>query len=216
VSGRRSPWYRIVTAVAGLWGLGLVWVGAAATASPGQEQGAAATGTIRGTVTCHGVRDCTGAVVYVVAVEGRKFPPGPEAVMDQKQLTFVPHILPVVTGTTVAFLNSDGLRHNVFSSSEAKRFNLGSFPQGVTKHVVFDKPGVVELLCNVHSEMSAFIIVTDTPYAAVVGPDGRYVLERVPTGTHTVVAWHEQLAEERRQVVVPDGEAVETMFTLRR
>lgn len=96
-------------------------------------------------------RDSSNVVVYVQSISGKKFePPKKPVVLDQINLTFVPHVLPVVAGTTVAFPNSDEVRHNVFSPSPAKRFNLGTYPRGVVRTVTFDKPGDVALLCNVH------------------------------------------------------------------
>lgn len=184
-------------------------VAAAVSAGPG--------GMIQGKLVCRGVRDCSGAVVYVENIQGLTFaPPQKEVVMDQLNLTFVPHVLPVVVGTRVAFPNGDEVRHNVFSPSPAKRFNLGTYPKGVTKHVVFDKPGVVELLCNVHAEMSAYVVVTETPYTVLVNRDGTYVLKDVPAGTYTVRAWREELKDARQQVTIRDGETATLNFDLRR
>jgi plastocyanin len=183
------------------------------TGDPASAQGA--TGSIQGTVTCHTVRDCTGAVVYVPKLADRTYPPGPERVVDQVNLTFVPHVLTVVTGTRVAFPNSDAVRHNIFSASQTKRFNLGTYPKGTVKYVVFDQPGIVELLCNVHAEMSAYIVVADTPFAAMVQPDGSYTLRDVPAGTYPVAAWHEQLKEERQELTVKPGQVATLRFDLR-
>lgn len=168
---------------------------------------AGGTTELRGQVTCRGVASCDGAVVYVERIPGRTYAPA-RAVMDQMRLTFVPHVLPIVTGTTVAFPNSDDVRHNVFSPSAAKRFNLGIYPAGDTRHVVFDRAGVVELLCNVHPEMSAYVLVIDTPFAATVGTDGAFAISGVPPGTYTVVAWHERLQPQRQSVTVGEGGTV--------
>jgi plastocyanin len=176
----------------------------------------AQTAIVQGKVTCRGVRDCAGALVYVEKIAGRPFTPGAEAVMDQLKLTFGPHVLPVLVGTKVAFPNSDEVRHNVFSPSPAKRFNLGTYPRGVTKHVVFDRPGVVELLCNVHAEMSAYIVVLETPYVAQVAADGTYVLKNVPPGTHDIAAWREELNGHRQQITVRDGQTLKVDFELRK
>lgn len=172
--------------------------------------------TVQGKVTCRGVRDCTGALVYVEKIAGRTFTPGADAVMDQLKLAFVPHVLPVPVGTKVAFPNSDEVRHNVFSPSPAKRFNLGTYPRGATKYVVFDKPGVIELLCNVHAEMSGFILVLETPYVAQVAAGGTYALTNVPPGTHDITAWREQLKGHRQQITVRDGQTLKVDFDLRK
>lgn len=172
--------------------------------------------TISGKVMCRGVRDCNGAVVFIENLPGRSFPPTSDAVMDQLNLTFTPHVLPVVVGTRVAFPNSDEVRHNVFSPSPVKRFNLGTYPKGAVKHLVFEKPGIVELLCNVHAEMSAYIVVTETPYSALVAKDGSYVLKGVPKGTYIVRAWREELKDQRQEVTVSGGMSQTVNFELRR
>lgn len=178
--------------------------------------GTAPASTIQGKMICRGVRDCTGALVYIEKIAGRTFSPGSEALMDQLNLRFVPHVLPVVVGTKVAFPNSDEVRHNVFSPSPTKRFNLGTYPRGTTKYLVFDKPGIVDLLCNVHAEMSAYVVVIETPYVAQVARDGTYVLKDVPAGQYVVCAWREELKEQRRDVTVREGESLTLDFELRR
>lgn len=172
--------------------------------------------TIQGKVICRGVRDCTGAVVSIESLPGRSFPPTPNAVMDQVNLTFTPHVLTVVVGTTVVFPNGDEVRHNVFSPSPVKRFNLGTYPKGVSKSIVFDKPGIVELLCNVHAEMSAYVVVTETSHSVMVGKDGTYVLKDVPAGTYAIRAWREELKDLRQQVTVSAGTPLTVNFELRR
>ena len=193
-----------------------VLAASALSSATGATEATGAAAVILGKVTCRAVRDCSGALVYVEKVPGKTFAPAPKAVMDQNQLVFAPHVLPVLTGTEVSFPNSDEVRHNVFSPSPTKRFNLGTYPRGAAKSVVFDKPGVVELLCNVHAEMSAFIVVMDTPYVASVQSNGSYVLKGVPAGAYTMVAWHEQLKEHRQPVTVREGETVTLNFDLRR
>jgi plastocyanin len=175
----------------------------------------ATSGSIHGRVTCRSLRDCTGALVYVERIPGRTFPSGLAATMDQLALTFVPHVLPVVVGTKVAFPNSDEVRHNVFSVSPAKRFNLGTYPRGVTRYMVFDRPGVVELLCNVHMEMSAYVVVLETPYVTEVAADGTYAIADAPAGTYVIAAWHPRLERQRREVSVSGDEAVAVDFDLR-
>jgi plastocyanin len=149
-------------------------------------------GTIRGKVS--GV---TGeSVVYVEAIAGKTFPaPTQQVIMDQKGLMFVPHILAVEQGATVQFLNSDSVAHNVFwisiSGNKKLGHNLGTWPKGQKQAFKFDNPGVVPLLCNVHPEMSGYIIVSPTPYYAETDKSGEYKIENVPDGTYTVTAWHE-------------------------
>lgn len=160
-------------------------------------------GMIRGTITVPGAADSGDAVVYIDKIPGQTFaPPARPVVLDQLQLTFVPHVLPVLVGTTVAFPNSDEVRHNVFSPSPAKLFNLGTYTHGVSRSVTFDKPGEVALLCNVHPEMSAYIVVVETPYFAVTGRDGTFEIRGVPPGSYTLKVWHEKSRSGGTPVVV--------------
>ena len=122
--------------------------------------------------------------------------------MNQKSLRFVPHVLPIQVGTTVEFANNDPLAHNVFSISSPKRFNLGLYGRGTSRRVRFDEPGVVQLLCNVHQEMSAFIVVVKSPFFARTTADGSFRIDGVPAGRRLVRIWHEQLGERSYQITV--------------
>src|SRR5262245_52784583 len=126
-----------------------------------------------------------GAVVYAIP-EGRR-PPAPtrEAVMDQKDRRFVPHVLVIQTGTAVRFPNSDNVRHQVYSFSSAKKFQLPLYEGTPAEPVVFDKAGVVTLGCNIHDRMSAFVVVVDTPYFSQT-KDGRASLAGLPEGRYAV------------------------------
>lgn len=172
-------------------------------------------GTIQGRVEgADPQADLSDFVISVEEIEGR-FPPARQpAVMDQKDLRFVPHVLAIQVGTTVEFPNSDPVAHNVFSISKAKRFNLGLYRRGSVRHVKFDKPGVVELLCNVHMEMSAYIVVLKSPYFALTGTDGTFRISGVPPGRHQLRCWHERLPTQEQVVEVPAEGTVEVVFTL--
>lgn len=137
------------------------------------------------------------------------------AVMDQRNETFVPHVLAITTGTTVEFPNSDRIYHNVFSLSKTRPFDLGRYAVGRSKSIRFDRPGVVRVFCDIHSHMSAFILVFSHPFFAVTDPAGRYRIDNVPPGTYTLVAWNEGVTSESRQVVVSDAGLTETDFSLR-
>lgn len=137
------------------------------------------------------------------------------AVMDQRNETFVPHVLAVTTGTTVDFPNSDRIYHNVFSLSKTRAFDLGRYAVGRSKAIRFDRPGIVRVFCDIHSHMSAFILVFGHPFFAVTDAAGRYRIDNVPPGSYTLVAWNEGVASESRPVIVPDGSAAEVDFTLR-
>jgi len=157
------------------------------------------------------------SVVYLEAAPRGAFDAqeGGRAVMDQRNETFVPHLLAITTGTTVEFPNSDKFYHNVFSLSKTKRFDLGRYAAGESKRIVFDKPGIVRVFCEIHSHMNAFILVFNHPYFAVSDEDGRYHIDNIPPGTYNVVAWHEGDSAEPRPVTVPDGSAAELDFTIR-
>jgi plastocyanin len=135
--------------------------------------------------------------------------------LDQRNETFVPHVLAITTGTTVDFPNGDRIYHNVFSLSKTRPFDLGRYAAGKSQSVRFDRPGIVRVFCEIHSHMSAFILVFNHPFFAVTDTDGRYRLENVPPGNYGVVAWNEGLASEPKSAVVPEGGTSELDFALR-
>jgi plastocyanin len=140
---------------------------------------------------------------------------GGRAIMDQHNETFVPHVLAITTGTTVNFPNSDRIYHNVFSLSRTRSFDLGRYAVGHSKSIRFDRPGIVRVFCDIHSHMSAFILVFNHPFFALTDTDGRYRIDNIPPGSYNVVAWNEGLASEPRVAVVPDGGSAELDFQLR-
>lgn len=175
----------------------------------------AAAGDIKGTVKVLGGRGLERVVLYIERVEVKTFAPSDRnAVVDQVRMTFVPHVLPIIAGTTVEFPNSDSTRHNVFSPSVTKRFNLGTYPTGVTKSVTFEKTGVVTLLCNVHPEMSAFVLVLQNPFYAKVSKNGTYTISGVPSGKYTMIAWHPKFKPKKVEVVMPAEGNVNVDFYL--
>jgi len=164
----------------------------------------AVAGDIHGKVACKGTRDCAGAVVYVDAIPGKTFPaPQEHARVNQQNLVFEPHVLPVLVGTTVDFLNSDVVLHNVFSPDAcAEKFNLGTWPKGETRSYTFKKDCVATLLCKVHAEMEAFVVAVPTPYYAVTGADGSFRIADVPDGSYTVKVWHPKLKPASKSIAV--------------
>lgn len=141
------------------------------------------------------------AVVYAVPV-GRVIPVGHKvANMDQKNRVFVPHVLPIQTGTWVQFPNSDDIRHQVYSTSPAKKFQLPLYKGKPAYPVQFNTPGVVLLGCNIHDWMSAYIVVVDTPYFALA--DGRRAtLNDVEPGEYAIHLWHPKMSDEPKPVSV--------------
>lgn len=163
--------------------------------------GAGWAATLTGSVSVAGATDAADAVVYVDGADSG--PVTGRAVMDQKGMVFVPHVLAVQQGTTVEFRNSDQVSHNVFTPDPcAGRFNLGTWGKGEERPYTFDEPCVAVVLCALHPEMEAFVVAVPTPYFAVTGADGSYSIEGVPEGTHTVKVWHPKAEETSRQVEV--------------
>lgn len=151
-------------------------------------------------------------MVYVEAIAGKTFPaPTDRVVVDQKGLLFQPHVVAVPVGATVEFLNSDKVAHNIFwpavSGNKKMSHNMGTWPSGQKREFKFDTPGVVPLLCNVHPEMSAYIVVAPTPFFAVTDADGSYKIAGVPDGQYTVAAWHEGMKVQSKPVKIA-GETV--------
>lgn len=174
-------------------------------------------GTIEGRVRSSGaMTDLSNFVIFVDDLEAPIPVPEPPAVLNQKELRFVPHVLVVPVGTWVEFPNSDPVSHNVFSISDAKRFNLGLYARGTSRRIRFDQPGVVELLCNVHVEMSAFIVVLKNPYFARTNRDGTFRIAGVPVGLYRVRCWHERFPAQEKTVQVPDSTAATVEFVMGR
>lgn len=175
----------------------------------------ASAATLSGKVT-----GATGAsVVYVEAIAGKTFPPPAEPpVMAQKHLMFQPRILPVQLGSSVEFLNSDSVAHNVFwpsvGGNKKLAHNLGTWPQNEKRVFKFDTPGAVPLLCNVHPEMTGYIVVVPTPYFALTSDSGEYRIENIPDGSYNLTAWHEGSKNQSKHVDV-NGD-VKADFTLGR
>ena len=175
-------------------------------------------GTVEGRVSRGNSR--TELSTVVVSVEDLNGPfqtseePAKAKEMDQKGLRFVPHVLPILAGTTVDFPNSDPVSHNVFSISATKRFNLGLYGRGMKRSIRFDQPGIVELLCNVHMEMSGYIVVLKNPYFAQAGADGDFRIQGVPAGRHRLRCWSENSPVQEEEIDVPSEGTVNVNFDL--
>jgi len=188
-------------------------------------------GEIKGNIKVQGLRSPENVVVYLtqtppvnIDLAKGKF------VMDQRNLEFVPHVLPIPVGASVLFPNNDQVDHNIFSMSRTKKFNLGSYKPGEHRTVVFDTPGIVELRCDVHAEMAAYILVMESPYFAVTDgqgnfqiPDAGYLQQRgldgpaaLPAGKYVIKTWHEKLETQKSPVLVPENGEVSVQLSLKR
>jgi plastocyanin len=137
------------------------------------------------------------------------------AVLDQRDQTFVPYVLAVAAGTTVEFPNNDPTYHNVFSLSKARRFDLGRYPKGQSKAVRFDRSGVVRVFCEMHSHMTAWILVFAHRYFATTDAEGRYAIDGIPPGQYEVVVWNDGQDRETKTVRVTEGGVAELDFVVR-
>lgn len=174
-------------------------------------------GNIVGTVKAKGVKNSADAIVYIEKIPGKTFnAPKEHAKMDQKNLKFHPHVLPILAGTTVDFLNSDDVLHNVFSPDPcADKMNLGTWPKGQTRSYTYKTAGCVTvMLCNVHPEMEAYVLALETPFYAVSAVDGKYEIKDVPAGKYELKIWHEKLKAQIVSVVVPEKGDVTVDFEI--
>lgn len=167
-------------------------------------------GDVKGKVTVQGLRSAQDIAIYIDAVPGQHFDaPAQHTVVDQRKMMFVPHVIVVLQGTTVDFLNSDPVGHNVYwpsiSGNKKLAHNLGTWPKGERKSFQFSDLGVAPLLCNVHPEMSGYIVVAGSPYFAVTDKDGTFEIKNVPPGTYTLKTWSESGKPTTQSVTVSSG-----------
>jgi len=162
-------------------------------------------GTIKGRITIPRARTLADVVVYVDKAPGTFPAPKAHAVINQKDLAFVPHVMPIVAGTTVDFLNSDQVLHNVFSPDKCvNKFNLGTWPKGEVRSYTFANVGCASVvLCNVHPEMEGFVLALQNPFYAVTDKSGLFVIKDVPEGRYTIKAWNRKYLDVTQDVAVP-------------
>jgi plastocyanin len=151
---------------------------------------------IKGKVSVQGIKSAGNIAVYVDTIPDKKFDaPKEHVVIDQRKMTFTPHLVAVQQGTTVDFLNSDPVGHNVYwpsiSGNKKLSHNLGTWPKGEKKPFQFNDLGTASLLCNVHPEMSGYVVVVPTPYFAVTDKDGNFEIKNIPPGKYTLKTWSE-------------------------
>ena len=142
-----------------------------------------------------GARQAPGTVVWLDAPDAPPSPRQTRVVLDQRNLAFQPGVLAVRVGTAVDFPNNDRVFHNVFSFRDGKVFDLGLYPVGTLKRVVFDRPGVSRLFCNIHPTMAAYVVAVETPYFAVADQAGAFTIAAFPAGDYRFHAWRPGGAE---------------------
>jgi len=154
---------------------------------------------------------------FVVYVDQPVTPPPPPptklAQVLQEGVDFKPHVLPILVGTSVEWPNKDDIFHNVFSDSDANRFDLGLFKHP-SKTVPFLKPGRVDVFCSIHSKMHCIILVLENPYFAATDAKNNYEILNIPAGKYRLKAWHERVPAQIREVVVPETGEIRVDFTL--
>jgi plastocyanin len=179
-------------------------------------------GIIKGTITVAG-KPSSDVVVSVEGVPAETAKAqitaakSKKAVMDQREMKFLPRVLPVLIGATVEFPNHDTVWHNVYSKGGAKDFDLGLYPPGQSRSVTFDKPGVDRILCNAHPNMEAFIVVKEHPFFSSADKGGNYRIDGVPLGKYRIQVWHPELGSTETGVeLVRPGEVLDVNFDLKK
>jgi plastocyanin len=171
-------------------------------------------GDIKGKVHFKGTKSNEGVLVYIENVNGTFSPPGRKIIMDQKDLRFYPMLLPVLVGSTVTFLNNDNVMHNVFSPDKCPdSFNLGTWPKGQSKTHTFTKANCfIRILCNVHPDMQAWIVVLQNPYFVKTDSLGGYEIKNVPEGKYKLKVWRPFHKTITKEVIVGKSGITEKDF----
>jgi plastocyanin len=172
---------------------------------------AAQAGDVKGKVSAEGLSSTEGIAVYIDAIPDKKFdPPAQHATVDQRNMKFIPQTVVIVRATTVDFLNSDQVPHNVYwpsvGGNKALRHSLTIISPGEKKSFQFDNLGAVQLLCNMHSDMVGYIVVVPTPYFALTGGDGTFTIKDVPPGTYTLKTWSAEGKPTAQTITVAGGD----------
>ncbi len=149
--------------------------------------------SVSGRVTLPSGRAAAQAIVWFTGSIRPK--PLAKAVVDQRDRTFIPHVSVVTVGTRVDFPNNDVVFHNVFTEFNSTKFDLGNYPKGTKKTQVFAKPGIAVIMCSIHPDMGAYILVVDTPFYAMTDKNGEYKMPAMPSGHYKVQVWHESGAK---------------------
>jgi plastocyanin len=176
--------------------------------------GAATPGSVSGKVATPGPGSAAGVVISLEAPGLKVTPPKAPVEVDQRNLHFVPHVVAIVKGATVKWLNDDTVEHNVFSPQGG--YDLGTWGPGESRTHTFTKPGVYAQLCRLHTEMEGWVVVLDTPYFAVTGDSGAFDIKGVPPGRYTLKTWSGTLKASTRPITVEGGKPTTVRLTLER
>ncbi|MFQ5653851.1 MAG: plastocyanin/azurin family copper-binding protein [Planctomycetota bacterium] len=215
---------------------GMAQLSAAQETRPGGSgSGTSISGTLKVTgtkVKTKGSKSQKHVVIYLEKVGDKSYPPPPKepVEMDQKNLVFIPHVMAVQKGTKVDFLNSDSVDHNVFCVDDCckilepgkKKFlDLGNWGKGDVRSHTFNTPGEAVLLCRLHPEMAAYLIVLETPYFTVAEVDGKtlsasYAIENVPPGKYLLRAWNKKCGSPDKEVTIEAGKSSQVDFEISR
>ncbi len=167
-------------------------------------------GDVKGKVSATGLKSAENIAVYIDTIPDKKFDaPVQHVSVDQRNSTFTPHTLAILRGTTVDFLNSDQVAHNVYwpsiGSDKKFRHSLTIISPGHTKSFQFSDLGTAQLLCNLHPEMVGYLVIVPTPYFALTGNDGTFTIKNVPSGTYTLKTWSEDGKPTTQTITVTDA-----------
>ena len=162
----------------------------------------------------HAPIDRSRAVVYIDAAPRQAFDALPigRVRLNQRNQTFVPHLLAVTVGTVVDFPNDDPMFHNVMSLARGNAFDLGRYPKGRSRSVRFDTPGIVPVVCDIHAHMSAYILVFGHSFFAITDAEGRYSIPNIPAGTYTLKVWSELGSADGKRITIADGTTADVDF----
>ena len=169
--------------------------------------GAAQAGDITGKVSATGLKSTENIAVYIDVIPGKKFDaPAQHVSVDQRDMKFVPQTIVILKGTTVDFLNSDHVAHNVHWSSisgdKSLAHNLVTVSPGQKKSFEFDNVGEATILCNFHFDMTGYVVIVPTPYFTLTSSSGTFTIKDVPPGTYTLKTWS------------PDGKPTSQLITV--
>lgn len=173
-------------------------------------------GDIKGNVHIKGANNSAGVLVYIQHVDGLFSQFKGKMIMDQKHLKFIPEVLPILVGSTVTFMNNDNVLHNVFTPAGcAGSFNLGTWPKGQFKTHTFDNANCfIPILCNVHPDMQAWIVVLQNPYFVQTDSSGNYCIKDIPKGTYTLKIWHPFYKTLSERIIINSSKTIRKNFTL--